>query len=180
MEEESSLVERAASDPQAFAELYDRYLPVVYGYVYRRVNHKEAAEDITSQVFERVLRSIGGLREGVTFKVWLFRIAGNAVIDYYRSKGRRETTAIERMEKMADQASANGITEVESRATVGELLEGLPEKHREVLVLHYLEEMDIKEMADLLGIGEQACYMRVYRATRQLAKNLERKGITGV
>lgn len=81
-EKEARLTEQAKTDPEAFGKLYDEFMPAVYGYVMRRVMNKELAEDLTSQVFEKALKSIRGLRTGATFKGWLFKIAGNTIIDY--------------------------------------------------------------------------------------------------
>ncbi|MBU1944415.1 MAG: RNA polymerase sigma factor [Actinobacteria bacterium] len=176
-QEEARLVEEARRSPDAFARLYDEYLPAVYGYVVRRVNNREIAEDITSQVWEKALRSLKGLREGASFKGWLFRVAGNTITDYYRTKGRRQAVSIEEAGEVANGKSAVAVAELESKVSVRALLAELPEGHREALTLHYLEGLSVEQMAEALGSTPNACYMKVYRATKALADALDKKGI---
>jgi RNA polymerase sigma-70 factor (ECF subfamily) len=80
------VVARAQRDPTAFAPLYMAYVEPVYRYCYRRLGSREAAEDATSLVFERALRSLATFRGG-SFRAWLFTIAHNAVTDAYRRRG---------------------------------------------------------------------------------------------
>lgn len=176
-EKELKLTERAAEDPEAFALLYDHYLPVVFRYVSRKVANRAEAEDITSQTFEKALKSIKKLKKGTSFKVWLYRIAGNTIIDHYRQKGRRQTYPIEEADLVPDSESAREVERVENRAAVMSLLEEIPETHRTALVLHFLEGLTISEMSEVLGITRSACYMRIYRATSALADRMEEAGI---
>ncbi len=83
------LVERARADPEAFAELYRRYLPRVYAFAYRRTRAPDVAEDITSAAFERALRNLDSFtwRSG-GFGSWLFRIVANELVDHYRRTAR--------------------------------------------------------------------------------------------
>lgn len=179
-EEEQRLTKEARSDPEAFARLYDEFLPVIYRYVLRRVTNKEVAEDITSQTFEKALKSIRTLREGTSFRMWLYRIAGNTVIDYYRSRGRHQTQSLTEARDVVNGKSEQAVESIETRVSVLALMEDLPEAQKTALVLHFLEGLSIDDMAPLLGTSSSACYMRVYRATRALAEMLEEKGITGI
>ncbi|MHB8894683.1 MAG: RNA polymerase sigma factor [Candidatus Geothermincolia bacterium] len=176
-EEEAKLTDQAKTDPEAFAQLYDHFMPVVYGYVMRRVMSKELAEDLTSQVFEKALKSIRGLRVGASFKGWLFKIAGNTIIDYYRSKGRQQTYSLDEAGDMANGKSGKAVEQVDNRVAVMSLLDKLPEGHRTPLVLHFLEGMTVDEMAEALDSTPNACYMKVYRATKAFAELLEQHGI---
>jgi RNA polymerase sigma-70 factor (ECF subfamily) len=179
-DEEARLIEEAKSSPDAFAKLYDHFMPVVYGYVMRRVSNREAAEDITSQTFEKALKSIRGLRKGSSFKGWLFRIAGNSVIDYYRSRGRQQSSSLEEAGEVPNGKSKKAFNGVDNQVAVMELLEGLPDSQRTALVLHYLEGLTVEQMAEALGSSANACYMKVYRATKAFAELLEQKGITRI
>lgn len=77
------LAQRALTDPEAFAELYRRYLSPIYGYCFRRLGSQEAAEDATSQIFTRALEALPTFRS-THFRAWLFTIAHRTVIDTYR------------------------------------------------------------------------------------------------
>jgi RNA polymerase sigma-70 factor, ECF subfamily len=82
---DGSLAVRAAGEPAAFAELYDRYLPRVYRYAYRRLGSHSDAEDLAAQTFQRALEAIGRYEErGLPFGAWLFRIAHNLIVDRRR------------------------------------------------------------------------------------------------
>lgn len=176
-EKEARLTEQAKTDPEAFGKLYDEFMPTVYGYVMRRVMNKELAEDLTSQVFEKALKSIRGLRTGATFKGWLFRIAGNTIIDYYRSKGRQQEFSLAEAVEMAHGKSGKAVETIDNRVAVMTLLDGLPEGYRTPLIMHFLDGMTVQEMAEALDSTPNACYMKVYRATKAFAELLEQHGI---
>src|SRR6516225_7441542 len=85
-EDENVLVERAKRDPDAFGELYDRYLPHIYRLVYSRVHNQAVAEDVTSEVFMKALKSIGRYQDvGKPFSAWLYQIAVWSVADRFRA-----------------------------------------------------------------------------------------------
>jgi RNA polymerase sigma-70 factor (ECF subfamily) len=176
-EEETRLIEQAKSNAEAFGRLYDEFMPAVYGYVMRRVMNRELAEDLTSQVFEKALKSIRGLRQGASFKGWIFKIAGNTIIDYYRSRGRQQTYSLEEAGDMSNGKSGKAVEQVDNRVAVMSLMDKLPEGHRTALVLHFLEGLTVEEMAEALDSTPNACYMKVYRATRAFAELLKQQGI---
>src|SRR4029078_11095457 len=105
VEEERELVEQAKNDPAAFEELYSRYYGRIFAFSYRRVQARELAEDITSDVF---MRALGGLQkftwQGVSFSAWLYRIANNRITDQFRRGGRsgRVSVAIEDVKTLVD------------------------------------------------------------------------------
>ena len=87
--DELAIIERAKTDPHAFAPLYQRYAPIVHAYCLRRLGHPEAAADATSQIFTKALTGLQRFtpdpaRAGSTFRSWLFTIAHNVVIDTRR------------------------------------------------------------------------------------------------
>jgi RNA polymerase sigma-70 factor (ECF subfamily) len=85
-EAEADLIARATHDPQAFALLYRQYLNPVYRYCYHRLGSKEAAEDVTSQVFAKALAALPAYRGERPFRSWLFAIAHNAIVDAHRMR----------------------------------------------------------------------------------------------
>ena len=82
-DDDAALVAAARNDPRAFGALYECYLNPVYGYCYVRLGSREAAEDLTSEVFIKALAGLDCYRGGL-FVAWLFRIARNVVIDAQR------------------------------------------------------------------------------------------------
>ena len=95
-EKERELVERARSSPQAFSELYEHYMPLIYRYLLRRTGNAEAAEDLTATTFEKALRHLETFQwKQVSFSAWLCRIATNNLVDFYRREGRRRETSLQ-------------------------------------------------------------------------------------
>lgn len=87
--EERLLVEAAQKDPARFAELYELHFERVYAFIARRVCERDAAEDLTSEVFHKALANIGSFEwRGAPFAAWLFRIAANALADWLKRAGR--------------------------------------------------------------------------------------------
>ncbi|CAN5636150.1 sigma-70 family RNA polymerase sigma factor [soil metagenome] len=109
LEPDHVLASRALHDRTAFAELYQRYLTPIYGYCYRRLGSREAAEDATSLVFTKALEGLPALRTP-NFRAWLFTIAHRVVADSYRR--RRHDVELERAEEFPspDQADAIALT----------------------------------------------------------------------
>jgi len=168
--DERLLVEAAQRDPSRFAELYERHFERVYAYVVHRLRDRDAAEDVTSEVFHKAL---AGLRSyewrGAPFSAWLIRIAANAVID--RSKrAAREVVDTDRLPE--------GIAEpddglVDRWALVFSLIEELPADQRTVIVERYVEERSIREVAERLQKSEGAVKQLQFRALQTLRTRME-------
>src|ERR1700738_5589965 len=97
---ERRLVERAKSDPEAFGVLYDRYFAQIYRFVFSRLRDQTAAEDATSEVFMKALRSIPRYQDtGRPFTAWLYQISVNTINDRYRAT--RPTVDLDEMYDLA-------------------------------------------------------------------------------
>ena len=87
-DEKTLLAQAKAYDLDALSELYTRYAPTIYAYIYRRVGNAAVAEDLTGELFVRMLRAIHNERAWRdSFRAWLYRIAHNLVVDHYRGRG---------------------------------------------------------------------------------------------
>jgi RNA polymerase sigma-70 factor, ECF subfamily len=166
--DERLLVEAAQRDPRRFAELYERNFPRVYAYVSKRVPSREEAEDITSEVFHQALAKIGGFEwRGAPFATWLFRIAANTIVDRWRISGK------ESGEPVPDPADETAGQDIERRALLFELVESLPEDQRRVVILRFVEQKKIREIAQELGRSEGAVKQLQFRALQNLRARLE-------
>src|ERR1700680_2192414 len=114
--EERLMVEAAQKDPTRFAELYEINFARVYAFVTRRVGDRDAAEDLTSEVFHKALANLRRFEwRGVPFAAWLLRIAANAIAD--RAQRGRKELAVDDPPQMAEDASVlEDLEEVERRA----------------------------------------------------------------
>ena len=175
------LVERAkAGDGEAFASLYDRYIDQVYGYIYRRVGHRQTAEDLCGDVFLRALRNLSGFTwQGVDLGAWLVTIARNRVHDHFKSaKFRLESSTDEFPDYTQPTDSTPDDPERVSMArdmarSLGVALESLKDDHREVIELRFVHGMSVAETAEVMDRTVGAVKALQYRAMRSLADNIK-------
>jgi RNA polymerase sigma-70 factor (ECF subfamily) len=174
--DEENLVRRAQQrDEKAFSQLYEAYFDRIYRYIRIRIGDVTEAEDMTQQVFLKVLQSISSFRwTGKPFSAWLFRIAHNQVVDHLRKKSKRTTVPIEDAPPMAS-------TSREPEDVVAMKLEmeqvaiaarGLTEAQREVISLRFAGGMSIAEVAKTMGKTEGAIKALQHSGILMLRKKL--------
>ncbi|OGH68366.1 MAG: hypothetical protein A3D53_02775 [Candidatus Magasanikbacteria bacterium RIFCSPHIGHO2_02_FULL_45_10] len=165
-------------DPEAYAELYDTYVKQIYRFVYFKVSTHEEAEDITSEVFLKAWHYIQEKKEIKSFSGLLYRIARNAIIDVYRAKaGKRETPLIEDIDVGDGGKWFSDIsTKVEAEKVI-EAIKKLKQEYREVITLRYVDELDISEIAEIVGKGGVATRVTLHRALAKLKKILEEQQV---
>jgi RNA polymerase sigma-70 factor, ECF subfamily len=167
------LVRRAQNgDAEGFGELYDRYVDVVFRYLYHRVGDRATAEDFTSETFVRALRRIDSLSfQGRDVGAWLVTIARNIVLDHVKSSRYRLEVATADM-RDADRATEGPEEAVLQRLTNAELMAGvrqLSADQRECLVLRFLQGLSVSETAAAMGKKDGAIKALQHRAVRRLA-----------
>lgn len=147
------IVARAkAADTTALGELYDALLSRVYRFVYFRVSRREDAEDITEAIFVKIFENIGTYDErGLPFEAWVFRIARNMVIDFYRTH-QTVTVTLENAFDVPDTGkSPEEHTEITLQMEyVKTALQALPDSYREIIILKYIEEYENEEISQIL------------------------------
>ena len=168
----SRLVDKATDgDYEAFGELYGIYLDYIYRYVFYQVKNKMMAEDLTEEIFVKVWEAIGKYKRGsLAFRAWLYRIAHNHVIDYFRT--RRQHLPLK--EEMPD-TSDNPEQELEEKLMQQELakaLSYLPSQQRQVIILKFIEELDNHEIAQIMQKSEGAIRVMQMRALAALRQKL--------
>ncbi|MCX7670432.1 MAG: sigma-70 family RNA polymerase sigma factor [Anaerolineae bacterium] len=172
-----ALLERAQrADPQALGQIYDRFVERIYAYIYHRVGQAELAEDLTGQVFMRMLEAIrSGQGWKTSFSGWLYRIAHNLVIDFYRRRSRASFVDI-------DEAPPLAVTEEEpfrkvqatlDREDLRAALNQLTEEQAQVITLRFLEDLSIAEVAAIMGKNEGAIKALQYRAILALRRIMQ-------
>lgn len=171
--EERRMVEVAQRDPARFADLYESSFELVYSYVIRRVHSRAEAEDLTAEVFHRALRSLPRFKwTGAPFASWLFRIAANMIADRAKRAAREQGGGA-----VADLATAAGraqtdIEEVERHARLIRLVGALAEDQRRVVMMRFVEEQSIREIAQALERSEGAIKQLQFRALQNLRSKL--------
>ena len=174
-----ALVTRAqAGDADAFGELYDRYIDLIYRYIYYRVGSQAVAEDLTSETFLRALRRISTFAwQGRDVGAWFVTIARNLVTDHYKSsRYRLEVTTADLLTTAGDAAGENSPeAEVISSLTNTLLLTAVKKlnpEQQECVVLRFLQGLSVSETALAMGKNEGAIKALQYRAVRSLGRML--------
>jgi RNA polymerase sigma-70 factor, ECF subfamily len=160
---ERTLVDRARSDAAAFGELYDFYLPRIYGFVYRRVQERSVAEDLTAATFQRALETLRHREfRNDAFGGWLYRVAANAVVDHVRRGSR--LTHLDGTDGSSGDAFAAALDRDELRGA----LERIAPAHRQVLALRFYDDLDPDEASAVLGCSRATFAVRLHRAIAAL------------
>jgi RNA polymerase sigma-70 factor (ECF subfamily) len=159
----------------ALADLYDWYMPRVYRYALARVGNIAEAEDLTEEVFLKVLGAICDFRwRDVPFSSWLFRIAHNHVATHYRRTAQRGGPSAELTEEMVDwrQGPAAAVEEKITHEEVRRATQLLPDAQREVIELRFAVGLSIAETAKALGKNEGNIKALQHKAVARLQKLL--------
>ncbi len=162
-------------EAEAFDELVQRFHLPLWRYIRRLSADSGTADDLVQEVWLKVIRGFPDLRDPTRLSPWLFRIARFTAIDRLR----RDPEASE--SRLASEAEAScdpePLEKEEREAVLYEGLADLPRVEREVLTLFYLEELSLREVAEVLEIPAGTVKSRLFRARRQLKTRLEEKGI---
>jgi RNA polymerase sigma-70 factor (ECF subfamily) len=172
--DEGALLERArAYDEEALTELYDRYAPRMYAYIYRRVGDARLAEDLTGELFLRVLRSIGsGQPWRDSFRAWLYRIAHNLVVDHYRRQPPAPEAALDSSVEGTDGDPADLVESGQARERLRAASRRLTPEQQEVLALRFGEGLTAAETGQVMGKTTGAVEALQHRALASLRRIL--------
>jgi len=180
-DKEATLVRSAQEgDEQALIALYQHYLTPIYRYVYSKVGSQPETEDITSEVFLKMVRNLKNFRGESSFKNWLYQIAKNTIADYWRRHYRKLTVSLEEFMEY-DLVKSNPVQEdiekelAEKEARVKKILDLLPDNYRQILELRFLKKYLIKDIAEALNITISNTKVLQYRALKkafELSKNI--------
>jgi RNA polymerase sigma-70 factor (ECF subfamily) len=183
---DNQIVERCmAGEEAAWEDLVRVHTRRVYAICYRFTGSDHEAQDLTQEVFLRVFRSLKSFRAGEgSFSVWLSRLSRNLLIDHYRrTKLERATDSIEEQlpmleEKTAMSARTDGLV---AGREASELLQGALQKLspelRETVILRDLEELEYREIAQVLNVPEGTVKSRLNRGRAELARLLRRQKV---
>ncbi|MCK4778092.1 MAG: sigma-70 family RNA polymerase sigma factor [Actinomycetia bacterium] len=166
------LIEKAKKSPKAFGEIYDIYVKSIYNYFYYRLQNVEKAEDLTQEVFIKALEAIERYKiRKIPLSAWLFRIARNLLIDFFRKK----EIVKERLEGKAisSERAKKEVEQIETASFINKGLSRIKQEHREVIVLKFIIGYSNKEVAEIMGKSENAVKLIQYRALRKMNKSLK-------
>lgn len=178
MTDEERLFERVCTyEPQALEKLYDAYAPLIYAYLYRRLQDAPLAEDLTSEVFLRLLRAFRSREVWHTsLRGWLYRVAHNLVMDHYRQQV-PNVTLDEGLSSDPDTPDTDDVEEQVSewctRRQLRAALKRLTPEQQEVLALRFGEQLSTQETAEVMGKSVSAIEALQHRALATLRRMLK-------
>jgi RNA polymerase sigma-70 factor (ECF subfamily) len=186
MNEDLELVQTALNgEKKAFEMIIQKYQAPLANYIGRMVKENELALDITQEVFIKAYSSLHSYRQEYKFKTWLFKIASNSVIDYWRKK-KIKAFSIDQTYNTDDDSvpfqipsndpSMDKTLELhEVRERIEELLEKLPVSLKELFVWRHINDLSYEEMAEIKGIPVGTIKNRVFQAKEMLRKYMEKE-----
>ena len=172
---DSVLLERAREyDAQALAEIYDRYAESIYRYAYRYVGDANLAEDLTSEVFLKLLQVLGTRRAPrKQLQGWLYRVARNLAVDWFRKQAKGASISLnEELTPDGDSIVAR-LEQKQLHQDLREAISKLTPEQQQVIVLRFGEGRKLKEIGRLMGKSEGSIKLMQYRAVRRLEKLLD-------
>jgi RNA polymerase sigma-70 factor (ECF subfamily) len=164
-------------DPGAFGEIYAKYAGLILRYLYVRVRDQEGAQDLTQEVFVRVIKGIGGFeyRGEKSFLGWLYTIANNVLIGQARRKRAVSTPLDEHME-LVDPRGQDEVLSIYDRVALQQAIGQLTQDQQQVLTLKFFADMTNNEIATTIGRSEGAVKALQHRALQSLQQIMEREG----
>lgn len=165
-------------EPEVFADIFDCYYKRIYKYMRYRTGNSDEAEELTSQVFEKVLRKIKTYRpERGPFEVWLFAIAHHAVSNYKKSKKRWAWFSLESIRDLVcrQPGPEESALQNEDRTRLIAAFDSLGDRERNIIAMKFTGGLKNREIAELMGLSESNVGVILYRSLQQLRDLLDSK-----
>ncbi|RDW20071.1 RNA polymerase sigma factor [Oceanobacillus arenosus] len=176
MEDRELIRQILNNDYRAMEELHRRYVDRIFNYIYHQTNDYHDAEELLQDVFFKTAKRLHQFEGKSSFKTWIFKIARNVVIDYYRkNKDKRKNTTIEEnsIESLGEAASVeHTVLQNLHMMEVMRAIDKLPEHYQMVLHLRFIEDFTLQETADAMGKTVLSVKAMQLRARRALSEQI--------
>jgi RNA polymerase sigma-70 factor, ECF subfamily len=170
--DESILTQAGEGDPEAFGQLYERYVGRIYNYVYFRTGNPYDAEDLTARVFFRAMHHIKNYQNrGLPFSAWLYRIAHNLVANWHRDNSRRKEIPLDDSlfsYHTQDQLPEAALLQNEEREKLITIIRRLSADRQQLLILKFIDRMSNAEIGQIMGKSEGAVKSLYHRTLLSL------------
>lgn len=173
MEQEQQVILAAQKDPEAFSPLYEKYHESIFRYVYQRSDDKEAAFDITQQVFVKALTHLRNYQfKGLPFASWLYRIAKSEVYQAFKDNRLNRTlnVELEGIKELLHEAGEADDLMAHAEKSLTLCMTQLPETELQVVEMRFFESRPFKEIGEILDITENNAKVKLYRILDRLKK----------
>lgn len=180
MVDDRELLDRARSlDEPALGAIFDIYYPQLYRHIYYHVRHRETAEDLTAEVFARMLGQMAkGQGPKTHLRAWLYRVALNLIVDESRRRVHREHEPLDEGIASLEQGVEDQVQESTLQQEAWNALGQLTIKQRAVIVSRYLGGQENREIALILKMSVGAVKALQHRGLAAIRRHLERTGVT--
>jgi len=178
LETEKQLVEEAKKNSESFGKLYDYYFPKVYVFVAAKINNQDAAEDLTSDIFMKVLENLPRFEwRGLPFGAWVFKIARNVLNDFYNKNGKNQTSDLEKAYDVSEneEKTSPHLKAAHSELTekIKTIMKKLPEREASVIQLKFFSGLNNREIMEVMGLSESNVAIILYRTLRKIKPDLQ-------
>ncbi len=149
------------------AILFDRYHERIYNYFVNKSHNVALSQDLTQTVFERILKYKDSYKEDYLFKAWIYRIASNVYMDHFR-QNKLKWSDIEQIREIPDQEENTTGEQNEQYHQVLYAMNKLSKTDQEIIQLSKIENLKIKEIAEILDLSESAVKVKIHRGIKRL------------
>lgn len=161
-------------------ELYKQYKPLIYSYFYYQTGNKPISEELCQEVFLKAFKGLQSFRQECSVKTWLYTIAHNLYVSWYRREMKYDMVALDDMEEIKFQSEVfipeDSIERREKAEKVRKVLNELKEEHKNVLIMCDVMELSYAEIAQLMNWSMSQVKINVYRARIQFKTLFEKEG----
>lgn len=171
MTDERLMRRYAKGDTAAFDQLYSRYRGPLYRYVCRQIKDPAASNDLYQGVWEKIIRARRGYSPAVPFRAWLFRVAHNHLVDFYRSRRPQADVGLDRIPHTSPDP-AQELVGSEQHERLLAAIHALPVEQKNTLMLKLEGRLTIKDIAAVTGVGPQTVKSRLRYAVGKLKRSL--------
>jgi len=180
IEQEKELIIKAQQNPQDFAPLYDLYYLQLFNYVIKRVKEENDAAEITSDIFAKAIFNIKKYQfKGFPFSSWLYRIASNEIIDFYRQNKFDKYVRVSetQLNYLIDNSEDEINTLLAKEEKIGQILsslEKLADDEQQLITMRFFEDRSFKEMAEILDSTETNARVKTHRAIAKVKELIKK------
>lgn len=167
--QELQWIKRAKEDPRSFEPLYNKYYEQIFRYIYQRMDDKELAHDITSQVFLKALNNISKYEyRGVPFASWLYRIAKSELYQSFRDQKASRTVNVDTVNLSGMIEEMEEDVSEEARVVLLKAISELSDEDVQMIEMRYFEKRSFKEIGEILDITENNAKVKAHRIVQKM------------